>query len=99
MVYNPVDDSYGNVGSSEGFDGKDETDKEAVRAHYVAVLAEDSEAMAQGRMGLEVRHARLAAEKAAKAAAEIGKKAFKANLATKAEHGEAAVALADSASE
>ena len=97
VIYNPDEDTYGNVGASEGFDGHDEADKETVRAHYVAKLASDPMAMAQGRLALEARAARLAAEKAQKAATEVGKKAFKANLATKAEHGEAAVALADSA--
>jgi len=97
VLHNPADDSWSNIGSSEGFDGKDEDDKEAVRAHYVAVLATDPMAMAQGRLALETRYARLQAEKAQKAAQAAGKKAFKADLAIKAEHGEAAVALADSA--
>ena len=97
VIHNPADDSYGNVGSSEGFDGKDEADKEAVRAHYVYVLATDAEAMAQGRLALEARFARLQAEKAQKAAQKGDTKAFKADLATKAVHGAAAVALADSA--
>jgi hypothetical protein len=78
VIKNPTDDSYGNVGSSEGFDGKDEADKEAVRAHYVSVLATDPMAMAQGRLALEARFARLQAEKAQKAAQAVDKQTFKA---------------------
>ena len=96
-IHNTVEDTWGNVGASEGFDKNDENDKETVRAHYFAKLSTDEMAMAQARLALEVRAARLAAEKAQKAADEIGRKAFKASLAVKAEHGEAAVALADSA--
>ena len=97
-IYNTDEDTWVNVGASEGFDKDDENDKETIRGHYFTKLANDSTAMAQARLALEVRAARLAAEKAQKAADEKAQRAFKADLATKAEHGEAAVALADSAS-